>query len=82
MTFFYCENRILITNKNLFNNRTHLLKEAVPRKCSVTKTFLETLQNSQENTGVRVSFRTSLNGCEHQKLKLTISGTNTNSSVK
>ena len=30
--------------------------EAVVRKCSVTKVFLEISQNSQENTGARVSF--------------------------
>ena len=30
--------------------------EAVARKCSVEKVFLEILQNSQENTCARVSF--------------------------
>ena len=30
--------------------------EAVTRKCSIKKVFLETLQNSQENTCARVSF--------------------------
>ena len=30
--------------------------EAVTRKCSVKKVFLEILQNSQENTCARVSF--------------------------
>ena len=30
--------------------------EAVARTCSVEKVFLETLQNSQENTCARVSF--------------------------
>ena len=31
-------------------------KEAVDRKCSVKKVFLEISQNSQENTRARVSF--------------------------
>ena len=31
-------------------------KEAVSRRCSIKKVFLEILQNSQENTCVRVSF--------------------------
>ena len=30
--------------------------EAVVRRCSVKKVFLEILQNSEENTGARVSF--------------------------
>ena len=30
--------------------------EAVARKCSVEKVFLEILQNSQENTSARASF--------------------------
>ena len=33
-----------------------LKAEAVVRKCSVKKGFLEILQNSQENTCARVSF--------------------------
>ena len=32
------------------------LVEAVARRCSVKKVFLEILQNSQENTCARVSF--------------------------
>ena len=34
----------------------HGITEAVARKCSVKKVFLEISQNSQENTCVRVSF--------------------------
>ena len=32
------------------------LPEAVARRCSVRKVFLEILQNSQENTSPRVTF--------------------------
>ena len=35
---------------------TCLFLEAVVQRCSVKKVFLETSQNSQENTCVRVSF--------------------------
>ena len=38
------------------NLRRLVLMEAVVQKCSVKKVFLETLQNSQENTCARVSF--------------------------
>ena len=34
----------------------HLFAEAVVRRCSVKKVFLEISQNSQENTCARVSF--------------------------
>ena len=34
----------------------HALPEAVARRCSVKKVFLEISQNSQENTCARVSF--------------------------
>ena len=34
----------------------HEMEEAVTRRCSVKKVFLEISQNLQENTGARVSF--------------------------
>ena len=38
-------------SKSIFLN-----KEAVAKKCSVKKVFLEISQNSQENTYARISF--------------------------
>ena len=38
-------------------------KEAVVRRCSVKKVFLENLQNSQEITCARVSFLIKLQAC-------------------
>ena len=39
-----------------FTLMTSLMKEAVVRRCSVKKVFLQVSQNSQENTCARVSF--------------------------
>ena len=41
--------------------------EAVVRRCFVEKVFLEILQNSQENTGTRVSFLIKLKACNFIK---------------
>ena len=57
---------ILINTKNLVLKNSSifflwLIKlEAVVRRCSVKRVFLEILQNSQENTCARVSFLTKL----------------------
>ena len=40
----------------IFHTSDNSLPEAVTRKCSVKKVFLETSQNTQENTCARVSF--------------------------
>ena len=43
-------------NKCLFTSRELCLEQAVAQRCSPEKVFLETSQNSQENTCARVSF--------------------------
>ena len=46
----------IILDKKKSNLTNILLTEAVVRRCSVKKVFLEMSQNSQENTCARVSF--------------------------
>ena len=41
---------------SLYNTFKFHMKQAVVQGCSVKKLFLEISQNSQENTGARVSF--------------------------
>ena len=43
--------------------------EAVVRRCSVKKVFLEISQNSQENTCTRVSFLNKVAGCACKPIK-------------
>ena len=43
-------------NKGTRFNLFLQISEAVVRRCSVKKVFLEITQNSQENTGAKVSF--------------------------
>ena len=45
-----------ILNNQIYISQTLHYTEAVARKCSIKKVFLEILQNSQENTSARVSF--------------------------
>ena len=51
-------NTFLIEMEQMFTAKfiLVLLKEAVAKKCSVKKVFIEILQNSRENTCARVSF--------------------------
>ena len=48
--------------------------DAVIRRCSVKKMFLEISQNSQENTCARVSFLIKLQALEHLFLQTTSGG--------
>ena len=43
--------------------------EAVVRRCSVKKVYLEISQNSQENTCARVSFLNKVAGCTCKPIK-------------
>ena len=45
-----------LCNKYARVSQRGFMKEAVAQRCSVRKVFLEISQNSQENTGARVSF--------------------------
>ena len=60
-----------MANKNLENlektSEMSPITEAVARRCSVKKVFLEILRNSQENTCARVSFLIKLQACNFIK---------------
>ena len=50
----FSKSKNILTEKEHFTHTTNA--EAVVRRCSVEKVFLEISQNSQENTCARVSF--------------------------